>query len=53
VEFSDTLANGTWAVNGSATSAVTNIDATLERVVITDNATGLGKRFIRVRVTAL
>jgi len=50
VEFSDTLANGTWAVNASATTAVTSIDATFERVVVTD-ANTLTKRFARVRIT--
>jgi len=50
VEFSDTLANGTWAVNASATTAVTSIDDTFERVVVTD-ANTLTKRFARVRIT--
>ena len=53
VEFSDTLANGTWAVNASATTVVTNIDATFERVVVTDNATSANRRFVRTRVTVL
>ena len=52
VEFSDTLANGTWTVNASATTAVTSIDATFERVVVTDSNTPT-KRFVRVRVTLL
>ena len=39
VEFSDTLAIGTWTVN-----------ATFERVVVTDSNTPT-KRFARVRVT--
>jgi len=51
-EFSDTLANGTWAVNASATTAVTSIDTTFERVVVTDNLTSANKRFVRARVTA-
>jgi len=51
VEFSDTLANGTWAVNASATTAVTSIDATFERVVVTDSNAPI-KRFVRLRVTA-
>jgi len=51
VEFSDALANGTWAVNASATTAVTSIDATFERVVVTDAST-LNKRFVRVKVTS-
>jgi len=53
VEFSDTLVNGTWVVNGSATTVVTNIEATFERVVVTDNATSANKRFVRTRVTVL
>jgi len=52
VEFSDTLANGTWAVNASATTNVTSIDDTFERVVVTDNLTSAAKRFVRVRVTS-
>jgi len=50
VEFSETLANGTWAVNASATTALTTIDATFERVVVTDSNHST-KRFARVRVT--
>ena len=50
VEFSDTLANGTWAVNASATTVVTSIDTTFERVVVTD-ASALAKRFVRVRMS--
>jgi len=53
VEFSDTLANGTWAVNASATTVVTSIDATFERVVVTDNAASANRRFVRTRVTVL
>ena len=51
VEFSDTLANGTWAVNTSATTNVTSVDELFERVVVTDNLTSATKRFVRVRVT--
>jgi len=51
VEFSDTLANGTWAVNASATTVVTSIDTTFERVVVTDSNTPT-KRFVRVKVSS-
>ena len=51
VEFSDTLANGTWAVNASATTVVTSIDTTFERVVVTDANTST-RRFVRVRVSS-
>jgi len=51
VEFSGTLANGTWAVNASATTVVTSIDTTFERVVVTDANTST-RRFVRVRITA-
>ena len=50
MEFSDTLVNGTWAVNASATTVVTSIDTTFERVVVTD-ASALAKGFVRVRVS--
>ena len=49
VEFSDALA--TWAVNPSATESVTSLDATLERVTVTDSVVGPAKRFTRVKVT--
>jgi len=50
VEFSDALA--TWAVNGFATEGTpTSINATFERVTITDSVTAPDKRFARVRVT--
>ena len=52
IEFSDTLANGTWAVNAAATTTVTSIDDTFERVVVTDNLTSAAKRFVRVRLTS-
>jgi len=52
VEFSDTLASGTWAVNALATTVVTSIDTTFERVTVTDDIAGGTQRFVRVRVTA-
>jgi len=49
VEFSDALA--TWAVNGFATEGTpTSINATFERVTVTDNAPVSAKRFARVLV---
>ncbi|MBC8009491.1 MAG: putative Ig domain-containing protein [Burkholderiales bacterium] len=50
VEWSDTLAS--WAVNPSATATVTPLDATFERVTVTDSATATDRRFVRLRVTA-
>ncbi len=51
VEFSDTLANDSWAVNAPEATVVTSIDSTFERVVLTDNASPT-KRFVRVKITA-
>jgi hypothetical protein len=50
VEFSDTLASGSWAVNSAAAESVTSLDATFERVTVTDSVTPT-KRFGRVIVT--
>ncbi|MBC8011082.1 MAG: fibronectin type III domain-containing protein [Burkholderiales bacterium] len=50
VEWSDTLA--TWAVNPSATEAAISLDATFERVTVTDSAPSPSSRFARVRVSA-
>ena len=50
VEFSDTLATGSWAVNPAATEISPMINGTLERVTITDSEPAI-KRFARVRVT--
>ena len=49
VEFSNDLAS--WAVNPSATESVTSIDATFERVAVTDSAAVSAKRFARVKVS--
>jgi len=49
VEFSSTLSQGSWSVNDRATENVTNINATFERVTITDHAV-FTKRFARVQV---
>lgn len=51
VEFSESLASDSWAINPSALETVAEIDADLERVTVTDHAV-LGKRFGRVRVVA-
>ena len=50
VEFTDDLV--TWAVNPSATESVTSLDATFERVTVTDSVATPSKRFTRVKVTA-
>ncbi len=50
VEFSDALAS--WAVNPSATESATSIDATFERVTVTDSLVAPVKRFGRVKVTS-
>jgi len=51
VQISDDLV--TWAVNPSVTTVVTNIDATFERVLVTDCGISPTKRFVRIRVNAL
>ena len=50
VEFSNDLAS--WATNSSATESPTSIDATFERVTVTDSSATPTKRFARVKVTA-
>ncbi len=50
VEFSDALAS--WSTNPSATESVTSIDATFERVTVTDSVASQPKRFARVKVAA-
>ncbi len=49
-EFSDALAS--WAVNPSATESATSLDATFERVTVTDSVASQPKRFARVKVAA-
>lgn len=51
VEFSNTMASASWAVNRSASEVATGIDADFERVTVTDNAV-FANRFARVRVVA-
>jgi hypothetical protein len=52
VEFRDDLTTGSWSTNGSATESVTSLDATFERVTLTDTVSG-GKRFARVSVSVV
>lgn len=56
VEWNDDLANTAgWSANTSATEATLSLDATWERVQLTDTFTSTQKpkRFARLRVTAL
>ncbi len=50
-EFSNDLSPASWTVNASATETATSIDASYERVVVTDSIVGPARRFGRVRVT--
>jgi hypothetical protein len=50
-EWSDTLAVGSWATNPSASESVTSIDATFERVTLTDPTVSPGRRFARIRIS--
>ena len=49
VQFSDTIA--TWDINPAATESTTSLDATFERVTVTDSITP-SKRFARVKISA-
>jgi len=51
VEFSNDLSLGSWATNPATTEDVTALDATFERVTITDSHSS-AKRFARIKVTA-
>lgn len=51
VQFSDTLAEGSWAANPAATAAITPIDGNWERVSVTDSLVLSGRRFARVLIT--
>lgn len=53
VEFSGNLATGAWAINNSATETIVSLDATFERVTVTDSLVSPTHRFARVRVTNL
>ena len=50
VEFSDAMV--AWARNFDATETVTSLDATFERVTVTDSLSFHSKRFSRVKITA-
>ncbi len=52
-EFADALnLPSDWAPNPAATVSVTPLDATFERVLVTDSVSNPARRFVRVRVTA-
>ena len=51
VEFSSSLATGSWSENAAASESAVSIDATFERITVTDSA-AFTKRFARVRVSA-
>ncbi|MBC8008911.1 MAG: putative Ig domain-containing protein [Burkholderiales bacterium] len=52
VQFSNDLGiTDPWAVNPSASAQVVSLDATFERVTVTDSSPGSAKRFVRVHVT--
>lgn len=54
VEFASDLAAPTpWAANASATETVTSLDATWERVTVTDSLAASPHRFARLRVSLL
>ncbi|MBC8008835.1 MAG: hypothetical protein H7067_01900, partial [Burkholderiales bacterium] len=51
VEFTDDVGvSDPWAVNPSATESATSLDATFERVTVTDSAAAPARRFARVRI---
>ena len=50
VEFSDAIV--AWARNFDATETVTSLDATFERVTVTNSLPSHSKRFSRVKITA-
>jgi hypothetical protein len=52
VEFSDTLAASSWAENPSAVESIASIDASFERVTVSDSVSFTYRRFARVRVSA-
>ncbi len=52
VEFSNDLGlTDPWAPNGLAAESITSLDATFDRVTVTDSTTSPAKRFVRVKVT--
>jgi hypothetical protein len=52
VQFKTAVSDPTWAVNPSATESITPINASYERVVVTDSIVANPSRFVRVQVTA-
>jgi hypothetical protein len=53
VQFSNDLGvSDLWAVNASATESATSLDATFERVTVTDSLPHPPRRFVRARVTS-
>jgi len=50
VEFSNTLAAGSWGTNGSASESLSDIDSNFERVTVTDSV-NTPLRFARIRVS--
>ena len=53
VEFNSSLGIGEWATSSTATEFVSDIDASLERVTVTETAAGSARRFARVKITTL
>jgi hypothetical protein len=51
VQFSDTLAAGSWSVNPAATTTISSLDSTFERVTVRDSAAPSAGRFARVVVS--
>lgn len=49
VEFSDALT--TWSANPAASESVTSVDATFDRVIVTDSEVPSMQRFGRVKVS--
>ncbi|HEX8311595.1 MAG TPA: hypothetical protein VF614_09780, partial [Chthoniobacteraceae bacterium] len=52
VQFSDSMASGSWLPNPAATEQVTSIDGVFERVTLSVPRSGDNKRFARVKVSA-
>lgn len=52
VEFSNTLAAGSWGINTTATELLFDLGGAFERVVVTDSSNSASRRFARVVITA-
>ena len=50
IEFSSTMAADSWSANASASEVATSVDATWERVLVTDSVLNSRSRFVRIRV---